>query len=861
MLRLPISKELLRRAAGSSAAICVLLLLLMVRPAFAQDKAVVFGSVKNQKGEPLESVNVSILGKPLGVLTDKLGTYSLHVPAGEKLTLIFSFVGYKRIPVNIELKPYERKQIDQVMQVEVFDIDPTYIIGEKVDRGAITRIEPKNADIIPSLSGGGIEELVKKTSLGVYSNNELSSQYSVRGGNYDENLVYVNEVEIYRPFLTRSGQQEGLSFVNSDLAENVLFSSGGFDAKYGDKMSSVLDITYRRPKKFGGGLDLSLLGVSGYLEGAAAKGRFTYLVGARQKSNSYFLNQLETKGQYKPSFTDVQTCLSYVISEKWEISFLGNYARNKYLVVPESRETEFGTVQESYRLKIYFEGQELDRISTLFGALTATYSPNQHTRLKLITSAFNTSEREAYDINGQYWIGKLETDFGKDDFGEVTENLGVGTHFSHARNELDATVFTLEHKGSHQKKKNFWQWGIKYQGEMIYDRLKEWQMIDSSGYTLVRPPDSVGYTNPGLQPWNPLELQEVVRTDIDLFTHRFSAFLQDTWTWYIDSARLTFAAGVRGSWWTYNQQWVISPRITATLKPNWKQDVVFRLSAGVYNQPPFYKELRGFNGALNPELRAQQSYHFVFGTDWNFMAWNRPFKFMSEVYYKYLDNIIPYEIDNVRIRYFATNNARGYATGIDLKIHGEFVQDIESWLGLSLMQTREDIQDDYYYTYYNAEGEKIIPGYTADQVVADSVRTEPGFVPRPTDQLLTVNLFFQDYLPRFPTYKMHLNFLYSTGLAFGPPSHERYKDTLRAPAYFRVDIGFSKLLIGESSVFRKKNPLRHLKSVWISAEVFNLLGRLNTVSYLWVKDVNNRQYAVPNELTRRMINVKLHVKF
>jgi hypothetical protein len=673
--------------------------------------------------------------------------------------------------------------------------------------------------------------------------------------------VYVNDVEIYRPFLTRSGQQEGLSFVNSDLAENVLFSSGGFDAKYGDKMSSVLDITYRKPQKFGGSLNLSLLGISGHLEGSAAKGRFTYLVGARQKSNQYFLNQLETQGQYKPSFTDVQACLTYMISEKVEVSFLGNYARNKYQVIPESRETEFGTIQESYRLKIYFEGQELDRISTYFGALTTTWSPTDHLKLKFITSAFRTSESEAFDINGQYWIGKLENDYGKDNFGEITEVLGVGTHFSHARNELDATVYTLEHKGAYSRKKNFWQWGVKYQGEMIYDRLKEWTMIDSSGYTLVRPADSVGYTHPGVQPWNPLELQDVVRTDIDLFTHRFSGFLQDTWTWYVDSARLTFSAGVRGSWWTYNKQLVISPRVTATYKPHWKQDIVFRLSAGVYNQPPFYKELRGFDGVLNPELRAQQSYHFVFGTDWNFMAWNRPFKFMSEVYYKYLDDLIPYEIDNVRLRYFATNNAKGYAAGIDMKIHGEFVRDIESWLGISLMQTREDIKDDYYYDYYNAGGEKIIFGYTADQVVVDSVKVEPGYIPRPTDQLLSVNLFFQDYLPRFPTYKMHLNFLYSTGLAFGPPDHERYQDTLRAPAYFRVDIGFSKLLIGESSVFKKKNPLRHLRSVWISAEVFNLLGRLNTVSYLWVKDVNNRQYAVPNELTRRMFNVKLHVKF
>lgn len=840
-----------------------LIVLLVFYPTrmIAQQQAVIFGKVTEKADKPLESVNVSLFGKPIGTLSDKNGLFSLHVPANENITLIFSYIGFKKVSISLNLAPFERKQIDQILETDMVYIPPTNIIGDKVDRGTITKIEIKHADIIPSLSGSGIEELVKKTSLGVYSNNELSSQYSVRGGNYDENLVYVNDVEVYRPFLTRAGQQEGLSFVNSDLAENVLFSSGGFDAKYGDKMSSVLDITYKKPQNFGGSLSLSLLGISGHLEGTAAKGRFTYLIGARQKSNQYILNQLQTKGQYKPSFTDVQTCLNFVVNEKVDISFLGNYARNKYLVVPESRETEFGTIQESYRLSIYFEGQELDRIDTYFGALTTTWSPNKYLKLKFITSAFRTSESEAYDLNGQYSIGKLETDFGKDDFGKVTENLGVGTHFSHARNELDATVYTLEHKGALEKKKNFWQWGIKYQGEMIYDRLKEWQMLDSSGYTLVRPTDSVGYTNPSLQPWNPLELQEVVRTDIDLFTHRISAFFQDTWTWYIDSTRITFTAGVRGSWWTYNKQLVVSPRITATFKPNWKSDVVFRLSAGVYNQPPFYKELRGFDGVLNPELRAQRSYHFVFGTDWNFTAWDRPFKLMTEIYYKYLDDIIPYEIDNVRLSYFATNNAHGYATGIDLKIHGEFVKDVESWLGFSLMQTREDITDDYYYTYLNAAGEKIISGYSLDQVAVDSIRHEPGFVPRPTDQLLSVNLFFQDYIPKFPTYKMHLNFVYSTGLAFGPPSHDRFKDTLRAPSYFRVDIGFSKLLLGESRTFKKKNPLKYLKSVWLSAEVFNLLGRLNTISYLWVKDVNNRQYAVPNELTRRLLNVKLIVKF
>jgi hypothetical protein len=838
-----------------------MMLLLFPLISCAQQQAVITGNVRDSLGKPLNDVNVSLFGKPIGSRTDGNGNYTLHVPANEEITLVYSFVGYKKISITLTLNPFERRNLNQVMQTDVVSFEATQIIGEATNRGTITKLEPKNADIIPNLTGNGIEEMVKKMALGIYSNNELSSQYSVRGGNYDENLVYVNDIEIYRPFLTRSGQQEGLSFVNSDLADNVSFSSGGFDSKYGDKMSSVLDITYRQPKKFGGSLMLSLLGISGHLEGTAANGKFTYLIGARQKSNQYILNQLQTKGQYKPSFTDVQTYLTYKVSKKVELGFLGNYARNKYLVVPETRETEFGTIAESYRLKIYFEGQELDKIETYFGALTATWKPTEDVRLKFIASAFNTSESEAYDINGQYWIGKLETDYSKDNFGEVVENMGVGSHFTHARNKLDAVVYALEHKGTWNKGRNKWDWGVKYQGEVIQDQLREWTMIDSSGYTLVRPPDSVGYTNPGAQVWGPLELQDVVRTGIDLFTHRFSAFLQDTWTWYVDSARVTFTAGVRGSWWSLNKDLVISPRATVTLKPHWKRDVVFRFSAGVYNQPPFYKELRGFDGSINEDLKAQRSYHFVLGADYNFIAWNRPFKLVSEIYYKYLDHLVPYEVDNVRLRYFATNNSHGYATGVDLKINGEFVKDVESWLGISLMNTREDITDDYYYTYYNAAGKKIVPGYTLDQVAVDSVLHEPGYVPRPTDQLLSVNLFFQDYLPKFPTYKMHLNFLYSTGLAFGPPSHERYKDTLRAPSYFRVDLGFSKMLIGEGSYFKKKNPLHYLKQVWISAEIFNLLGRLNTISYLWIKDVNNRQYAVPNELTRRLINVKLSVKF
>lgn len=828
---------------------------------YGQNKAVISGFVSDNKNKAVENASISVFGKPIATITDKNGNYSLHVSANENITLVYSFIGFKKTFKEINAKPLERIVIDIRLEPEIIEIDPYSVYADRIERGTITPIDPKNAGIIPCPSGSGIEELVKRTSLGVYSNNELSSQYSVRGGNFDENLVYVNDIEVYRPFLTRSGQQEGLSFVNPDLVDNVLFSSGGFDAKYGDKMSSVLDITYKKPITHGGSFSLSLLGITAHVEGASDNRRFTYLLGARQKSNQYMLNQLETQGEYKPSFTDVQTYITYQLSEKTELHFLGNYARNKYLVIPQSRETQFGTIKESYQLSVYFDGREVDKIETCFGALSLNWAPNLRLKLKFNTSCFTTTESEYFDIIGQYYIGRLETDFSKEDFGKVTENLGVGTHFSHARNNLDALVYNIEHKGAFSKKRNFWQWGIKYQTEIIYDKLKEWQMIDSSGYTLPRPHDSIGYTNSQIQDDNPLLLQDVINSDISLITQRYSAFLQDTWTWYIDSAKITFTAGIRGTWWNYNNQINISPRLTATIRPNWEEDVVFRLSSGVYNQPPFYKELRDFNGILNPELRAQTSYHIVAGADWNYISWGRPFKFITEIYYKYLDNLVPYEIDNVRIKYFADNIAKGYATGIDMKINGQFVEDIESWIGISFMKTKEDILNDEYYTYYNKDGEQIIQGYTFDNVVTDSIRHEPGYVPRPTDQLISFNLFFQDYLPKAPSYKMHLNFIYATGLPFGPPSHERYKDTLRAPSYFRVDIGFSKEIFSEKNITNRKKPFNLIKSMWISAEIFNLLGRLNTISYMWIKDVRNRQYAIPNELTRRLINIKLIAKF
>lgn len=828
--------------------------------ALAQEKATIYGAIKDDKDVPLEFVNISVIGTTIGTTTNKNGMYELVVPAGKEIKLGFSFVGYKKDSAYMRLRNGERRLVNRSLELVVTNIKPFEYI-DKNEKIGISRIEIKEADLIPTTSGGEIEQLVKVMGMGVYSNNELSSQYSVRGGNFDENLVYVNDIEIYRPFLNRAGEQEGLSFINSDLTANVEFSSGGFDARYGDKMSSVLDIQYKRPKKFRGSVMLSLLGVAAHVEGATKNQKFTYLIGVRQKSNAYLLSALQTKGQYKPSFTDVQANLTYKFSEKWEISLLGNYARNKYLVIPETRETTFGTVKESYKLQIYFDGNETDKITTYLGALSTTYQPSTNLKLKLIASAFQTSENDTYDIQGQYWIGKLENNMGNENYGEMKEIIGVGTQLDHARDKLYATVGSLDHKGAYSMKKHYIMWGAGYQIQFVDDQLKEWQMIDSSGYTLPHPIDSVGYLNPALQQDKPLFLQNVISSKISMTSSRATAYLQDTWELLDDSVKLSLTYGVRACYWDYNKQFLVSPRLTLTLKPKWKNDIAFRFSTGYYYQPPFYKELRDFNGELNKDIKAQTSIHFVLGSEWNFMAWERPFKFVAEGYYKYLYNIIPYEVENIQIKYYAKNNAHGYATGLDMKIHGEFARDAESWFGLSLMQTREDIEGDFYYNYYNKEGELIITGYTQDQVKFDSVRVEPGFIPRPTDQLLNVNLFFQDYIPKLPMLRMHLNLVYGTPLPFGPPSHERYKDTLRMPAYFRVDIGFSWDILNESSILPKRNPFHIFRSLILSAEVFNLLGRLNTISYYWVKDVNGRTYAVPNELTNRLFNIKLIAKF
>jgi hypothetical protein len=789
------------------------------------------GSITDNNKEILPGANILIKGENFGVSSDNNGKYLLELKANRSVIIEVSFIGFGTKSIRIPmLKKGQNYTLNIQLSPEGKLIDDVIVRDKKSRKQALSKIKTQHVSLIPN-SGGGVESVLK-TLPGVSSANELSSQYSVRGGNFDENMVYVNGIEVYRPFLVHSGQQEGLSFVNSDMVENILFSAGGFESKYGDKMSSVLDITYKTPTKTKASINLSLLGGSAHLEGISPNNRFTYLVGFRNKSNQYLLNAMDTKAEYKPNFSDLQTLFKYQIKDNWEVSLLTNISENTYRMVPRDRDTEFGTLNEALKLRIYFEGQESDKYNTYFAAFNSKFSPNLKTKINITTSAFKTIESESFDILGEYWLFQLDNNLGSDNFGDVKFDRGVGKFINHARNNLEATVINTTLNGHYIANENTkWEWGIKWQKEDISDQIKEWTLIDSVGFTLPHPHDNIG----GISDTNQqVMMTEFLKTNIDLSSVRNSAYLQIN----KEIGNFSINAGTRASYWSFNNEKLISPRLNIAYIPLWEKDVVFRAATGIYYQSPFYRELRNMDGELNPDIESQKSTHFVLGSDYLFYAWGRPFKLVSEVYYKDLDNLIPYKVDNVRIQYLAENNSHGYATGIDMKINGEFVSGVESWASVSVMQTKEDIEGDFYID--NETGETIYP----------------GFIPRPTDQRVNFSMFFQDYLPGNPNYKMHLSMMYGTGLPFGPPNAEKFNDILRMPDYRRVDIGFSAVIKAEDKK-SKIGFLNNLNNMWISAEVFNLLDIDNTVSYLWVADVSGRQYAVPNYLTPRQLNFKL----
>ena len=810
-----------------------LLLLLLLLFSVLGYSQTINGTITDEQNNSLLSVNISILNQSMGAISDENGKYSLEIPPNRSVVVVYSFIGYEMEKIRIPmLKEGQNYTLNIQLKTSSTLLEDVIITDQKSRKESFSRIKPKHVSVLPGNSGG--IEAILKTLPGVSSANELSSQYSVRGGNFDENLVYVNGIEVYRPFLVRSGQQEGLSFVNTDMVSSIIFSAGGFDAKYGDKMSSVLDITYKRPRENAATLQLSLLGGAAHFEGITKNGRLSYLIGARHKTSQYLLNSLDTEADYSPKFSDIQTFVNFELNTNWQISFLGNISSNQYQMVPKNRDTEFGTVNEALKLTIYFEGQEVDKYQTYFGALSTSYQPNTKLQLQFTTSAFRTFEQENFDILGEYWLYQLENNLGSDNFGDIAFDRGVGKYINHARNSLNATVTNFSHKGNYNNESLKFDWGFRVQKEEIEDKISEWNLIDSAFFNFPHPDDNIGDTaNPDQQ----IIMSELLKTQINLSSYRNSGYIQVS----KDIGNLTITGGTRGSYWTYNEELLMSPRVSLAYAPIWKKDIVFRAASGIYYQSPFYKELRTPEGTLNHNIKAQKSTHYVLGADYLFYSWGRPFKWITEVYYKDLENLIPYKVDNVRIQYLANDLSNGYARGIDMKINGEFVSGVESWVSLSVMKTEEDIVGDF---ITNTDGST----------------TEAGFIPRPTDQRVNFSMFFQDYIPGNPNYKMHLNLVYGTGLSFGPPKAEKYQDILRIPDYRRVDIGFSAVLKSEDKKSRLK-WLNAFKSIWLSAEVFNLLDINNTVSYLWVADITGRQYAVPNYLTSRQLNAKLILTF
>lgn len=808
----------------------------------AQKNAFIYGSITDSIGRGIADVNIQVRNHNILESSNDVGSYQIQVPAQKELELIFTYVG--RSPYIIKVNPLNPgERINIPIQMSYGISLRTFVLTEERDREKISMvsIDPKKIEGLPNVSGSF--ESILKTLPGVTSNSELSSQYNVRGGNYDENLIYVNDIEIYRPFLPRSGQQEGLSFIHTELVQNVKFSAGGFEARYGDKMSSVLDIKYKDPTKFAASTNAGLLGVQSHVEGASKDLRFTYLLGARYWSNKYVLGTLDVQGDYQPSFYDVQTLLNFHIKENLTLSVLGSYAQNRYNFIPQNRETTFGTVTRAYRLNIFFDGADLMEYQTGTLAATVNYRPTPFSQLKLIASTFYSNENEIFTVEGAYRLSDIETDLGSDNFAQARNLRGVGYFINNARNSVIARVSNIGHRGFQTMGKHNLQWGAFFQTEQIQDKLHEWQYDDSSGFS-----------RPQLDTNGNFNLNSFLSTRLNLSSHRLHGYLQNSQTLNKTyNAVLTY--GLRANYWNYNQQLVFSPRLQFGFEPNRKhnrlvrdkiiarkirKDWMIKAAYGWYYQAPFYRELRDFDGILNPNIRAQRAIHYVLGGDMNFTAWNRPFKFTTEVYYKQLDFLIPYEIDNVRIRYFANNNSSGYASGLDFRVNGEFVKGAESWTSVSFMKTQEKITG-----ISDIFGNAITPRY----------------IPRPTDQRLTFAIFFQDYLRNNPKIRMNLNLVYGSGLPFGVPDRNRYNDISRMPSYRRVDIGLNRVLIAEENEKRNNFWKRTFKSAWVGIEVFNLLGINNTISYIWITDVSANRYAVPNYLTNRRINLRLLLKF
>ena len=816
--------------------------------------ATVYGKVTDENGHPIEMANVVVPELLVGYTTNSRGYYELTLLSDTTWTIHFSYVGYEHRQATVRLRKGEKHKLDMVLHSTATVLPDAVISDRPTEATSLTRLDARQATLLPTM-GGGVESLIK-TLPGVVSNNELSSQYRVRGGNFDENLIYVNGIEIYRPFLIGSGQQEGLSFVNSQLVNNIEFSAGGFAAEFGDKMSSVLDVTYKTPRETQASLSLSLLGAEAHVEGLTKNERFSYLVGARYKNTALALGMMNTKGDYRPNFTDVQALFGYKFNDKWDLSFLGYYSKNRYMFIPQNAKINTGTIDIPIQINVYFDGQEIDDYATGLGALTLSYKPNKDLNLRWIASAYSAYETETYDLSEQYFFGIRNTSFGSDEFGEVIENHEVGTLTKHARNGFYAQVYNLDHKGMYAVDNRLLKWGLRFQHQDIDDVMDEWQLFDSAGYTLPHVPDVIG-GYPDVLPEIGMDFAHKAHNLLSI--NNLDGYVQSSWTIpYNEKGEFVITGGLRANYWGYNKKVYVSPRAGIAYKPaNNGREVVYRLSGGVYNQTPFYREIRNRDGSLYRNAEVQQSYQVVAGNDFKFRAWNRPFILTSELYFKWFTHVIPYDIDNVRIRYYADQSARAYATGLDFKVNGEFVKGIDSWASLSLMRTCEDIRGDYYLV--DADGNRL-PFYNhSDEQVADTVAL--GWHYRPSNQLVNFSLFFQDYIPNAPTWRVNMTLTFGMGLPINDNNSDFYSTSRRYPAYRRVDIGFSKQLISEASSFSRGNPLRYVRNMFVSVDVFNLLDIPNVISFTWVKYIDNNYYGAPNYLTPRYVNVKLVMEF
>ena len=794
-------------------------------------KSYIKGVVLDINNNPIENVNISSESKA-GATTNSNGFYSIEIKALTDINITFSHVNFKSISFPINLKTNEVYEFYPVMDINIQQIEEIVLNSNKrTELKSIITIDPQ---IIRTIKGAqpGIENLLK-TLPGVNISNELSTQYSVRGGNFDENLVYVNGIEIYRPFLVRSGQQEGLSFVNSNLIKNIKFSAGGFQSKYGDKLSSVLDIEYKNPNGNNLAGNINLLGGNITLNNISKNARISNILGVRYRDNSMLVNSRETITNYNPKFIDIQNFLTANINEKFSFNFLSYISVNNYNYKPQSRQTNFGTLDDPTALIVYYQGQEKDKYQTVFGAAKLNFKASVNTELSLITSAFQTSEKEYFDILAQYRLGEVNNNIGDEDLGDVEFSEGIGSQLNHGRNNLNAIIYNIEHKGNYKKNDNNLEWSLKFTKEDIKDRIVEWEVIDSTGFSI----DPPFFESLGDQPYTanegPIVPYQNIRKTNNTKTNRIQSYVQWSKNSNIGATEIYSNAGVRLHGWSIDNQkmnFVYSPRFQIGIKPDWKKDMIFKLSGGVYHQPPFYRELRDYNGEINYGVKAQKSIHLVASNEYSYSLWNRPFKLTSEIYYKDMTNVNAYTVDNVRIRYLANNNAKAYAYGLDLRLNGEFIKGTESWFSFGYLNTKENIDNQ-------------------------------GYIPRPSDQRLKFGILFQDYIPNIPDLKMYLNLVYNTGVPGGAPSYANsYNYQNRLPDYKRVDLGISYVIVNGEKNY-KKGWKKKFSDLSIGLEIFNMFDIQNSITNTWVRDVySKRQYSIPNYLTPRLLNLTIEMK-